>query len=405
MGVKLSGEKVLSNSLDELSELTRTAGGVVCERIVQNVRRIEPSTYIGKGKALELKELGKKHKVDLVIFDNDLSPTQIRNLEEIIELRVIDRTELILDIFAHHAHTKEAKLQVELAQLNYLLPRLRGKGILLSRLGGGIGTRGPGETKLEIDRRRIEKRIVSLKKSIKKVARVRTQQRKKRRNEVVASIIGYTNAGKSTLMKALTGEEVFIEDRLFSTLDPLTRRLTLPNNQCLLLIDTVGFIKNLPHHLITSFSATLEEVRSSDILLHVVDISSEKVYEEIDSVYEVLDGLKANTKYMITILNKIDKLRNKAIINRLIKKFPNSCALSCKTSEGLDKLIHILLNLPIFKRESLRIKIPFQKIGLRAFLFRNGWIKNEEYIDNNVVMDVELPFKIASKLKRWQICK
>jgi GTP-binding protein HflX len=328
--------------LEELACLAKSAGAEVCNIITQNKTSPDVTTYLGKGKIEELKQIANKEHAELIIFDNDLTGSQVRNIEEAIGIRTIDRTELILDIFAQRAHTAEAKLQVELAQLNYLLPRLRGLGLLMSRLGGGIGTRGPGETELEYDRRRIKRRINHLKKDINKVAKVRAEQRKGRKKFPIAAIVGYTNAGKSTLLKSLTNTEVNVEDRLFTTLDTKISKIIINQNQELLLIDTVGFIQNLPHHLVSSFKATLEEVQQANILVHVVDASSPFVEHQMAAVHTVLKQLDVNSTPMVTAFNKIDIIDNLNQISRLLKKIPHSVAISARLGKNIDQLIQIL---------------------------------------------------------------
>jgi len=343
--VKLPGikEEEFNYSLEELASLTKSAGAIVCDTITQNREAPDVTTYIGKGKINELKQIVVENQVGLVIFDNDLTGSQIRNIEKSIGVRTIDRTELILDIFAQRAHTAEAKLQVELAQLNYLLPRLRGLGVLMSRLGGGIGTRGPGETKLEYDRRRIKRRISHLKKDILKVAKVRAEQRKGRHKKFhLAAIVGYTNAGKSTLLKTLTKVETPIEDKLFTTLDTKISKIILNEKQELLLIDTVGFIQNLPHHLISSFKATLEEVQEADILLHVVDASSPFIETQMRAVQAVLKQLDVTSTLVVTAFNKIDKIANLNQISKLLRETPYSVAISALSGENIDQLIQLL---------------------------------------------------------------
>ncbi|MEW6230485.1 MAG: GTPase HflX, partial [Bacillota bacterium] len=275
-----------NDSLDELASLVSAAGAGIANRILQRRDKPDPAFYVGKGKAEEIRRECEEKECDLVVFDNELTPAQGRNLKDVIGVRVIDRTQVILDIFARRARTKEGKLQVELAQLNYLLPRLTGKGTELSRLGGGIGTRGPGETKLETDRRRIRKRIQDLTEALARVRKQRALLRQARKDVPLplVALVGYTNAGKSTLMNALTGSEVFVQDMLFATLDPTTRRLRLSNNEVVLLTDTVGFVSSLPHHLVAAFRATLEEVTEADLLLHVADVSYPDVEKQIAAV-------------------------------------------------------------------------------------------------------------------------
>jgi len=333
--------------LPELERLTETAGAKVVGSLTQ--KRIKPDQkyFIGSGKLEELKALAASCGANLIVFDHELNPSQERNLEDALEAKVIDRTELILDIFAQHAKSREGKLQVELAQSSFLLTRLTGHGILMSRLGGGIATRGPGETKLEYDRRRIRKRISQLKQEIDDLRKERFLKREKRRHHQipVAAIVGYTNSGKSTLLNALTRAGVLVEDKLFATLDPTTRRLFLPSGRIILVTDTVGLIQKLPHQLVAAFRATLEEVSEADLLLHVVDISHPYFENQIAAVYTVLEELNSITKPILTILNKIDRAEKK-IIAKAIKKYQPACAVSALEKEGVDKLLTIIDGLP-----------------------------------------------------------
>lgn len=330
----------------ELAELTRSAGAKVVREEIVRRHGPSPACFIGTGKAEELGAIAAEEAISLVIFNNDLSGSQQKNLEDLIHKRVIDRTQLILDIFARRAHTNEGKVQVELAQLLYLMPRLTGKGVEMSRPGGGIGTSGPGEQKLEIDRRRIRTRVFKLEKELKSLHERREMMRKKRKKFSVPSIaiIGYTNVGKSTLLNALTGSDVSVRDKMFATLDPTVRRFRLAaNGREILLIDTVGFLNELPHHLIEAFKATLEEVTEADMILHVVDASHPKVLEQADAVYKVLVELDARGKPMITVLNKIDKLVEPAnTIERLKAHFGKTVAISALTKDGFGELIKFL---------------------------------------------------------------
>ena len=309
-------------------------------RVRQAKEKPHVRTYIGPGKTEEVRLLADTLDADLIIFDDDLSASQQRNLEDILGRKVLDRTALILDIFAQHAHSREGKLQVELAQLEYLLPRLTGKGIALSRLGGGIGTRGPGETKLEVDRRRIRHRIGSLKRELKHVEQNRSVQRKKREKSGVfsVSLVGYTNTGKSTLLNALTDAEVLVEDKLFATLDSTTRRLVRANNLLLVLTDTVGFIHKLPHQLVAAFRSTLDEVRKADLLLHVIDASHTHMREQMRAVDAVLGEIGASGYPTVAVLNKQDLL-DEEYKNNLRKQYPDAVLVSAKTGKGLDNLI------------------------------------------------------------------
>jgi len=341
VGVELPVENIpLDQSLPELGRLAGTAGALVVGTMTQKRDRPDPKYFIGSGKVEELRGQTVAQRADLVIFDHELKPSQNRNIEQQLGIKVIDRTELILDIFAQHAKSREGKLQVELAQSSFLLTHLTGHGAQMSRLGGGIGTRGPGETKLEYDRRKIRARISALKEQIEQVRKERALKRERRRGTMIpsASIIGYTNAGKSTLLNSLTSAGVLVEDKLFATLDPTTRRLYLPSGRTILVTDTVGFIQKLPHQLVTAFRATLEEVTESDLLLHVVDISQPYYEKQIEAVYNVLEELGGITKPILTILNKTDQAEKKAIAAAL-KKYQPACPVSALKKEGLEKLL------------------------------------------------------------------
>jgi GTP-binding protein HflX len=337
--VSLHKEKIDPYNMVEMEALAKTAGADAVGEIVQSRDKPDTKYYIGEGKTAELKALCASTNADLVIFNSDLSPSQIRNLQSELGCKVIDRTGLILDIFAQHAHTREGKLQVELAQDNYTLTHLTGKGIELSRLGGGIGTRGPGETKLEVDRRRIRNKISQLKKELEEVRSHRSIRRERRRRSQVpvAAIVGYTNAGKSTLLNTLTKAGVKAEDKLFATLDPVTRILMLPNRKEILLTDTVGFIQDLPHGLIEAFQATLEEVTEADLLIHIVDISHPNFIEQINSTYKVLEDLSAITKPILTAFNKIDKYIGDPKV--LLEKYSPAVTISALKGSGIEELI------------------------------------------------------------------
>lgn len=324
----------------ELKELAASSGAKVSEEMIVRRERIDPAYYIGMGKVEEISGICSDKGINLVIFNNDLSGTQQRNLEEGTGKKVIDRTQLIMDIFARRARSNEGKSQVELAQLTYLLPRLTGKGIHLSRLGGGIGTVGPGEKKLEVDRRRIRARIFRLKTELENLRSRRGMMRKRRERFGLPTIaiVGYTNAGKSTLLNALTGSDVMVQDKLFSTLDPTVRRHTLPDKRNVLLVDTVGFIDNLPHSLVEAFKATLEEAVEADMLLHVIDISHPKAKEQSDAVYKVLEEIGAKHKPVISVLNKTDRISNKSVIDKAMVYFQDSVNISAIRKDGLEEL-------------------------------------------------------------------
>jgi GTP-binding protein HflX len=385
----------------ELAELARSSRAEVVEAMI--VTREKPSSiyFIGKGKAEEIAILSARKKIDTVIFNNELTGTQQKNLEDIIDVKTIDRTQLILDIFASRAHSNEGKIQVELAQLLYLMPRLTGRGIILSRLGGGIGTRGPGEQKLEVDRRRIRDRITRLKRDLAKLSLQRSTRRKQRAKFSLLNIaiIGYTNSGKSTLLNALTESRIYTRDRLFSTLDPTTRSFTLPNNQKVLFVDTVGFLNELPHHLIESFKATLEEVVNADILLHLIDISHPKAKEMEKAVFDVLAELNATEKPMITVLNKTDKITSDEI-DRFTEEFRDAIPISALKKINFEPLIDriaLRLNRAI---KTYKIFLPQDKARLISLLYEKGHVVKREYRNNKVYLEVELPVSLYERIKK-----
>jgi GTP-binding protein HflX len=328
----------LERSLEELALLADTAGARVLGSLVQRRGTIHPGHFIGKGKLEELKDCVTERDADVVIFDDDLSPAQVRNLEKAVSRKVVDRSELILDIFAKRARTRESRLQVELAQLEYMLPRLTGLWKHLERQAGGIGTRGPGETQLETDRRLVRERIARLKRELQAVERERETQRRRRRREFRAAIVGYTNAGKSTLFNALTRSQVHVEDRLFATLDATTRQMVSPERKTVLVTDTVGFIRKLPHHLVASFHSTLVEAIEADWLLHVVDVSEPDFRRQMSAVDEVLEGLLETARPTTLVFNKADRLEDEAVAQGLEVEYPGSFVVSARTGEGLDSL-------------------------------------------------------------------
>src|ERR1051325_4890183 len=332
----------LRDSMEELAELANSAGAEVVDTVTQKLQKPTAPYYIGRGKAQLIKESFKDQQVTSVIFDDELSPAQGRNLETLLARKVLDRTQLILDIFAQRARSREGRLQIELAQLQYLLPRLTRMWNHLSRQTGGIGTRGPGETQLEFDRRRVQERIARLERELEGVRRVRSVQRqgRKRHQWPVAAVVGYTNAGKSTLLNLLTGADLIAEDKLFATLDPTTRNLTLPNRQRVLLTDTVGFLRKLPHTLIESFKATLEEVTQADLLVPLVDLSHTRVDEQMEAVDAVIKELDAFGKQTLIIFNKIDNLPNRELADSYKARFPASVAISARSGEGVNQLVH-----------------------------------------------------------------
>lgn len=377
--------------IDELAMLTKTAGGVTVEKILQNRTKPDSSTYVGKGKLRELKQIAASRNIDTIIFDDDLSPTQIRNVEKETKAKVLDRSGLILDIFAGRAKTSAAKTQVELAQLQYLLPRLTRFWSHLSRQQGGIGTRGPGETQIETDRRLVDKRIATLKDKLEKLDRQRKTQRKGRSGMTRVSLVGYTNAGKSTLMNALTDTKVLAENRLFATLDSTVRKFELDSYE-ILLSDTVGFIRKLPHNLIESFKSTLDEVRESDILLHVVDASANVIEDYIEVVEETLEELEVEDKKLLMVFNKVDSIEPQRIAE-LKAAYPEAVFISAERGIGLDKLENRIQELIEEDFVTETMKIPVSKYEGVAFIHRVANIHSEKYVNSSV----KLKFSISKK--------
>lgn len=383
----------VDDSLEELKQLADTAGATVIKKFIQKRPKPDPAFFIGRGKVQELALYAQQENIDLCIFDDELSPAQQRNIESVMGIRILDRTALILDIFAQRARTNEGKLQVELAQLQYTLPRIMGKGLMLSRLGGGIGTRGPGETKLEVDRRRIRDRIAFIKDQIEKVKAVRSLHRSKRKKNNVfeVSLVGYTNAGKSTLLNTLTNSDIYAKDQLFATLDPTTRQLTLPNKQEIIITDTVGFIQRLPHQLIAAFRSTLEVVTEADLLVHVIDVSHELYKEQAAAVHEVLKEIGAETKPVITVYNKIDKLPpDSKLADRLALEEDTVCISAAKklNLEILQQMIESHLR---SKAVEVTLCIPYAETAKAAQLHETANVLEQEYTENGAVMKVILP--------------
>jgi len=384
VGVELKNDNGGSTreTLDELSELVETAGGIVLGEGVQKMETANAGTYIGKGKAAEFAKWCKENEVDTMVFDDELTPAQSRNLEKLCECKVLDRTALILDIFAQRARTREGKLQIELAQLQHLLPRLTRFWTHLSRQKGGIGMRGgEGESQLEADRRKTQERIFKISEELDLVRRQRSTQRASRMRQQwpIASIVGYTNAGKSTLLNHLTGAAVLAEDKLFATLDPTTRRLRLPTNQNVLLTDTVGFIRKLPHGLVEAFKATLEEVVQADLLLHVVDASHPQAEEHIEAVNTVLTEIGAEGKPMLMIFNKADLVPNPAVMSRFLERFPHAVVISAKTGEGVPELMAELGAALRPIREFLELAVPHERSDVIARLHEVAQVVERDY--------------------------
>ena len=395
-----SGRVEVAESMDELAMLVASAGGEVADRATQKLDAPVSPTYIGSGKAAELALLAKAKKADTVIFDDELSPAQARNLEVIFSCKVLDRTQLILDIFAQRAKSREGKLQIELAQLVYLLPRLTGMWTHLSRQSGGIGMRGPGETQLEVDRRRVQERITRLERDLAEVRKHRTIQREGRLRQhwPVAALVGYTNAGKSTLMNRLTHADVVTENRLFATLDPTIRQFRMPNGVRVLLGDTVGFLKKLPTHLVESFRSTLEEVAFADVLIHVVDASHPQRDEQRRAVDEVLQQIGAGDKHTLTVWNKADRLENWSGLEREAEGVPNGVVISAETGQGMPAFFAELTTMLTAWSMQVHLRVPQSEGALLALLERSGRILEKRYEGNEVELRAHIPPFLRGKV-------
>jgi len=390
------------DSLAELAQLAETAGASVVGKVIQKRNHPDPGLFIGSGKVDEIRLLQQELNANLVIFDDELSPAQQRNLEKAFGVKIIDRTALILDIFAQRAHSHEGKLQVELAQLRYNLPRLGGQGLVLSRLGGGIGTRGPGETKLEVDRRRIRTRIHEIETQISLLRKHRNLHREHRQAVKLPNIalVGYTNAGKSTLLNYLTAAGVLAEDKLFATLDPTTRLIKLSSRQEALLTDTVGFIHKLPHQLIAAFRATLEEVIHADLLLHIVDASHPRYQEQSDAVFHVLRELGAESKSILTAFNKIDQIDNKFVKERLTRQ-EGSVAISALTGQGIDDLLAAISTALRQKTVDELLKIPYDCSSILSDLYDTATVENVDYRDDGIYVTAALSTEQRGRYKTY----
>lgn len=387
-------------SVEELRELVKTAGAETVGVVIQNRENIHPGTYLGKGKIQELKEMVWEFGATGVVCDDELSPAQLKNLEDALDTKVMDRTMIILDIFAARAKTREGKIQVELAQLRYRAVRLVGLRNSLSRLGGGIGTRGPGETKLEVDRRRIHERISQLKSELQDVERHRDVVRKQREHSgtLTAAIVGYTNAGKSTLLNKLTGAGILAEDKLFATLDPTTRALTLPGGEKVLLTDTVGFIRKLPHHLVEAFKSTLEEARYCDVILHVVDCSNPQMDMQMHVVYETLRRLDIKDKEIITVFNKVDRPDADTACRDMSADY--KVKLSAKTGEGIGELLDLFAVILRNRRIYFEKIFAYKDAGRIQTIRKSGQLLSEEYQDDGIHVKAYVPVELFEELYR-----
>ena len=392
-------------SLDELAELTETAGAEATSRVIQYLPHPNKATYVGSGKVKELVDMVEELELNLVIMNDSLSPVQLSNLGKLFPCRVVDRTQLILDIFAQRALSREGRLQVELAQLSYMMPRLAGSARQLSRLGGGIGTRGPGETKLESDRRHLRVRIAALQDEIEQLRKQRLEQRKGRRRDSLpqAALIGYTNAGKSTLMNYMTGSDLLVEDKLFATLDTTTRRLLLPDGRYALLADTVGFIRRLPTHLIAAFKATLEELQDADLLLHVVDISDEDYEERMAAVQSVLDEL-GNNRPLLMVFNKADVACSN-VVESLLHTYPGSVAISAKDGDGIEALHNRMQELLYPSRTRYCVLLPYAESALLEPIYASAKILRREDNEQGMTLELESDARLAGRLERFRIAE
>lgn len=397
-----TGEYDAESSLDELEELTLTAGGEVVARVIQKRPAFDPGTCIGRGRLEEIAEICENNKIDQIIFDCELTATQIRNIEDATGVHTIDRTMLILDIFAGRATTHEGRLQVELAQNKYRLPRLAGMGIRLSRLGGGIGTRGPGETKLETDKRHIRARISALSSELKEIEKRRTYSRERRKKDgvLVCAIVGYTNVGKSTLLNTLTKAGVLAENKLFATLETTSRAIELPDGRSVMLVDTVGLIRRLPHHLVEAFKSTLEEAANADVILHICDASSENCKEQAEVTLELLKELGCEDIPIVTVFNKCDLVPY--ITDKDLSGLNESVVrISAKSGEGLDRLLEAISKALPKSSARMRLLIPFDKAGFISRIRVEGKVFSEEYTPDGILCDAMVDIKLFSQAEKY----
>ena len=407
VGIHPSGgnKGICEEHLEELHRLCDSFGLPVVGRIACPIKKLDAGTYIGKGKIEEILQIAEDLKVDIIVFDDEISPHQQKNLESAFRRPVIDRTELIIEVFAQRAQTREAKLQIELAKIKYQFPRLKRLWTHLSRQSssGGGHVKGEGEKQIEIDRRLLRRRIEQLKKEIEEVVAHRDTQRIARRRSGIPTfaIVGYTNAGKSTLMKALTQADVFIEDRLFATLDTTTRKFSLPNKQDILLIDTVGFIRKIPHTLVAAFKSTLEEAVFTDILIHLIDVSHPLAEEHAEATYQVLKDLGAADRPVITALNKVDACEDESLLAKLRIKYPKTVQISALKQEGLDDLVEMMIQELSKLRKVVRLKVPQSEYALVSELTRDGKILESDYEENDILLTVEIPVQMEHKVKQY----
>ena len=394
------GRQVHRDRLEELGRLADAAGAEVVATATQRRRGADPSTYVGQGKAKELGDLAREQRAHVIIFDNELSPAQVRNLEDATETKVIDRSELILDIFASRARTNESRLQVELAQLEYQYPRLRRLWTHLSRMEAGVGTRGPGETQLETDRRIVRRRITELKRRIGEIDARKEREVRSRSGMLTVGLVGYTNAGKSSILNALTDADAYVEDKLFATLDTRTRAWTLPHRLTALVSDTVGFIRDLPHHLIASFKATLEEAIHADLLLHIVDVSTEHAQADVEAVLTVLAEIRCADKPQILVLNKADLVKDPLHLDLAHRAFPGAVATSAKTGEGLDRLARIVTERLVGPEKVITVRASPEDGRLLAWIDRHAEVMERSLADGELVQRIRIPERLVAEIQQ-----